>query len=191
MQNFMPPQREIKTYWKKTRRDAVGGPSNVFTRKTIVEETFNRKFTNICKSIVGSDATQPYPYSICQPMPTGLYTHWDIESETSGVTRRQKETRSFEKMLMSYFQRTRLDYKIEIFHTKGRQKKIERFSFNRFCSHCNIVFEARSCFYHFCSCQELCPSLAEEDFKGGSQKRELDELRRGYKREKSFTVPER
>ena len=46
------------------------------------------------------------------------------------------------------------------------------------------------CFYHFCPCQELCPSLTEEVIKRGSRRRELDELRRGYIKEKSFTVIE-
>ena len=53
-------------------RDVVGGPSIVFTRKAVVDETFIRKSANVCKSIVGIDASQLYPYSMCQPMPTGL-----------------------------------------------------------------------------------------------------------------------
>ena len=46
------------------------------------------------------------------------------------------------------------------------------------------------CFHHFCPCQELRPSLTEEDSKRGSTRRELDELRRGYIQEKSFTAIE-
>ena len=46
------------------------------------------------------------------------------------------------------------------------------------------------CFYHFCPCQELHPSLIEEGIKRGSRKRELDELRRGYIEKKGFTVIE-
>ena len=46
------------------------------------------------------------------------------------------------------------------------------------------------CFYHFCPCQELRPSLTENDIKRGSEERELDELRRGYLQEKDFTVIE-
>ena len=42
----------------------------------------------------------------------------------------------------------------------------------------------------FCLCQELRPSLNEEDIKRGSEKRELDELRRSYLQEKGFTVTE-
>ena len=50
----------------------VGAPSIVFIRKAVVGETFIRNSGNICKSIVGIDASQLYPYSMCQPMPTRL-----------------------------------------------------------------------------------------------------------------------
>ena len=46
------------------------------------------------------------------------------------------------------------------------------------------------CFYHFCPCQELRPSLTEEDVKRGSRRRQLDELRRSCIQEKGFTVIE-
>ena len=39
-------------------------------------------------------------------------------------------------------------------------------------------------------CQELSPSLTEEDIKRISEKRELDELIGGYIEEKGFTVVE-
>ena len=58
----------------KIREDMVGGPSIVFTRKAIVDETSIRNSKSICKSIVGIDASQLYPYSMCQRKPTGLYT---------------------------------------------------------------------------------------------------------------------
>ena len=175
---------------EKSREDVDGGPSIVFTRKAFVDETFIRKSTNICNSIVGIDASQLYPYSMCQPMPTGFYTRWDIDSETSRITSRQNKNRSFEKLVMSYFQRTRPDCRIESFYTTGRQKKIDRFSVDGFCSRCKTVFEAMGCFDHFCLCQELRPSLTEEDIKRGSRKRELNELRWSYIQEKGFTVIE-
>ena len=34
---------------------------------------------------------------MCQAMPTGLYTRWDIDTETSGFTPRQNKTRNFER----------------------------------------------------------------------------------------------
>ena len=131
----------------------VGGPSIVFTRKAVVDETFIRKSSNLCKSIVGIDASQLYPYSMCQPMPTGLYTRWEYDSETERFTDRQNKSRSFENMVLSYFQHSRPECKIESSVTTGRQKKIDCFSVDGFCYHCNTVFEAMGCYYHYCPCQ--------------------------------------
>ena len=172
-----------KNLLEKIREGIVGGPFIVFTRKVVVDETFVRKSANICKFIVGIDASQLYPYSMCQPMPTGLYTRRDFDSETSRFTPRQNKTRSFEKMVTPYLQRTRPEGQIESFFTTGRQKKIDCFIVDGFCSHCNTLFEAMACFYHFCPCQELRPSLTEEDNQGGSKKRH-------YIQEKSFNVIE-
>ena len=64
----------------------VGSPSVVFTRKAVVDETFIRKSSNLCKSIVGVDASQLYSHSMCQPMPTGLYTRWEYDFESRRIT---------------------------------------------------------------------------------------------------------
>ena len=93
-------------------------------------------------------------------------------------------------MVMSYFQRTRPDCKVESFYTTGSQKQNDYFSVDGLCSHCNTVIETMGCFYHFYPCQELRLSLTEEDVKRGSKKRELDELRRRYIQEKDFAVIE-
>ena len=87
----------------KIREDVVGGLSIVFTRRAVVDETFLRKSANICKSFVVIDASQLYPYLMCEPMPTGLYTPWDLDLETSGFTTRQNKTRSFDYLIMSFF----------------------------------------------------------------------------------------
>ena len=155
-----------------------------------MDETFNRKSTNLCKSIVGIDASQLYPCSMCQTMPTRLYTRWDFDSETIRFILRQKKTRSFENMVMFFFQQTRPECKIESFCTTGRQKRIDCFSVDGFCSHCITVFDAIGCFYHYCPCQELRSSLVEEDIQRGSKKRELDALGRHYKQEKGFKLIE-
>ena len=91
-------------------------------------------------------------------------------------------------MVMFCSQRTRPECRIESFFIIGRQKKIECFSVDGFCSHCNTAFEAMGCFYHFRPCQELRLSLTEEDIQRGTKKRELDELRRYYIQEKGFEV---
>ena len=99
---FYPFTEGDKELLEKIREDVVGGPTIVFTWKKFVDETFVRKSTNLCKSIVGIDASQLNPYFMCQPMPTGLYTRWDLDSKTSGFIPRQNKTRSFENMVMSY-----------------------------------------------------------------------------------------
>ena len=71
---------------------------------------------------------------------------------------------------MFCFQRTRPDCKIESFYTRGRQKIIDRFSVDGFCSHCITVFEAMGCCYHYTPCQGLRPSLTEQDIKRGRKK---------------------
>ena len=110
---FYPFTEGDKDLSENFREDVVGGPSSVFTRNALFDETTIRKFTNKCKSVVGVDASQLSPYSMCQHMPTGLYTRWDFDSETSRFPPRQNKTRSFENFVMSYFQRTRPECGIE------------------------------------------------------------------------------
>ena len=58
---FYPFTESDKHLLEKIREDMVGGPSIVFTRKAVVDETFIRKSSNLCKTIVGIDASQLYP----------------------------------------------------------------------------------------------------------------------------------
>ena len=57
-------------------------------------------------------------------MPTGLHTRWDIDSETRRFTLRQNKTRSFENMVMSYFQRTRPECEFESFLQQADRRKM-------------------------------------------------------------------
>ena len=168
----------------------VGGPSIVFTRKGVVDGSFIRKSRNYCKSILGIDASQLYPFSMCQPMPTGLYTRWEYDTESNKLKPQQKKSRNFENMVMSYFQRQRPDCKIESFYTTGTQKRIACFKVDDFCAHCNTVFEAMGCFYHYCPCQEARLSLTEEDIERCHKMRELDQVRKQYIKEKRYHVVE-
>ena len=85
---------------------------------------------------------------MCQPMPTGLYTRWNYDSESQKFMARQNKTRSFENMVLSYFQQTRSKCRIERNVTTGRQKKIDRLSVDGICIHSNTVFEAMGCNFH-------------------------------------------
>ena len=59
-----------------------------------------------------------------------------------------------------------------------------------FCAHCNTVFEAIGCFYHYCPCQEARPALTEEDIERGNKKREMDDMSKQYIQEKGHNVVE-
>ena len=67
---FFPFCESDKDLCEKIREDMTGGASIVFTRKAIVNETNIRNSSNVCKSIVGIDASQLYPFSTCQDKPT-------------------------------------------------------------------------------------------------------------------------
>ena len=125
---FCPFTKSDKDLLAKIRENMVGGPSIAFPRKVVVDETFIRKSSTLCKSIVGSDASQLYPYSMCQTMPTGLYTQREYNSDTKRFTACQNKIRTFENMVLSYFQQNRPDCKIGSNVTIGRQKKIDCFS---------------------------------------------------------------
>ena len=87
-------------------------------------------------------------------------------------------------MVMSYLQSQCPDCTIESYYTTGKQKKIDCFSVDGFCAHCDTVVEAMGCYFLFCPCQESRASLSEEEMQRGIRKIEQDELRRDYLRNK-------
>ena len=187
---FYPFVEADKDLHDKIREDMTGGPSIVFTRKAIVDQTYIRNTENICKSIVGIDASQLYPFSMCQEMPTGLYTRWEFDSDSQNLKARQNKSRKFENMVMSYLQSQRPNCTIESYYTTGTQKKIDCFNVDGFCAHCKTIFEAMGCYFHCCACQEARASVSEEETQKGLKKREYDELRRDYLRNKGYKVVE-
>ena len=109
---------------EKNKDDMSGGPSIVFTRKGVADKTFIRDSSNICKSIVGIDASQLYAYSMCQDMPAGLYTRWEFDSDMQKLKARHNRSRNFENMVMFFYHETRPECRIERFHTSGNQKQL-------------------------------------------------------------------
>ena len=160
---FYPVTENDRDLLENIREDMVGGPSIVFTQKPVVDKTFIRNSTNLCKRTVGIDASQLYPFSMFQAIATGLYTRRELDSKYEKFKLRQNETRSFENMVISYFQRVGRQCQMESFYTTDTQKKNDANSVDGFCGHCNTVLEAMGCHYHFFPCQEICPSLIEEE----------------------------
>ena len=185
---FYPFCGTDKDLLEKIREDMTGGPSIVFTRKAVVNETFIRKSKNVCKAIVGIDASQLYPFSMCQPMPTGLYTRWEFNTEKKRFVPSQGKSRKFENMVMAYVQATHPECKIESFITTGKQKKIDSYAVDGYCDHCKTVYEAMGCYFHYHSCKEGSALLDDDEVKRGQKKRELDELRKNYIEEKGYKV---
>ena len=59
-----------------------------------------------------------------------------------------------------------------------------------FRAHCNTVLEAMGRFYHYCSCQGPRPSLIKKDIERSNKKREMDQMRKQYNKEKRYNVVE-
>ena len=121
---FYPFIEADKDLHEKIRSEMTGGPSLVFKWKAVVDKTFIRRSNNVCKAILGIDASQLYPFSMCQAMPTGLYTRWEFDSDPQKFNARQNKIRKFENMVMSFYQATRPECTIESFYTTGKQKKM-------------------------------------------------------------------
>ena len=187
---FYPFIEADKDLHETIRSEMTGGPSIVFTRKAVVDETFIRRSNNVCKTIVGIDASQLYLFSMCQAMPTGLYTRWEFDTNLQKFKARQNTTRKFENMVMSFYQANRPECTIESIYTTGKQKKIDSFSVDGFCGHCQTIFEALGCHYHFCPCRETQPFLDKDEFKNGIRKRESDILRRLHLEKKGNKIVE-
>ena len=123
-------------------------------------------------------------------MPVGLYTKYEFDSDLQKFKARQNKIRKFENMVMSFYQATRSERTIESFYTTGKQKKIDSFTVDGFCGHCQTIFEALGCYYHFCPCRETQTNLSEDEFELGILKRESDKLRKLYLEKKGYKVIE-
>ena len=86
------------------------------------------------------------------------------------------------------FKQPELNVKLRVTTLQENRKKC--FSVDGYCNHCKTVFEAMGCYFHFCPCQEARPSLTDDDIKRGTKKREMDDLRKDYIREKGYSIEE-
>ena len=183
MQNSIHSRKEKKTFWKKFEKILLVVHLSFLHGKQLSMKLLfeiQQFYANLLLGLTLANYTPTRWFNPCRPV------FWDFDSETITFIPWQNQTRSFENMVMFYFQRTTPECEIESFFTTGRQKKIGCFSVDEFYSHCNTVFEAMGCFYHFCPCQELHPSLIEKEFHRDSKKREFDALRRHYIQEKGY-----
>ena len=186
---FFPFCEKDKEYDNYIRKWLTGGSSIIFTWYAKVGETKIRESENVCKSIVGIDASQLYAFSMTKEMPTGPYTKWEYNEETEKFHPNRNWRSYFEQQVMDYFQQVHPNCKIQTQFTHKKQKKLGPYLFDGFCNHCNTVFEAMGCFFHFCPCQEEKPLLFE-DIESGLKRRERDNDRREYLKGLGLNVEE-
>ena len=108
---------------EKLREHKYGNSSIVFTSVTVENDPFVRKSNKLSKSIVGIGASQLYYYSMCQDMPTGLYTRLDYNEGTQKVKAMQNRVRTFKRMVINFFKATIPESKIESYYHTGTMKR--------------------------------------------------------------------
>ena len=186
---FFPFSKEDSFYDDYIREWLTGGPSIIFNRYAKVGETFLENTDNLCRAIVGIDASQLYPYAMTQQMPSGVYVKWEYCEQTNLFHPRRNKRSYFEQIVLQFIQKSRPECTIQTQFTSAKQKKIGRFAVDGYCAHCNTVFEAMGCFYHFCTCQER-KNLLLEDIEKGLKRRERTEYRRDYIRNLGYQIEE-
>ena len=180
--SFIPSRRQTKTGWKKIKKMMLVAlllflHAQQLSTKILFEMV--RTYANQLLQFISANYNHIRNVNLC-PL---VFICVGISIHTST----KKKFRSFENMVTCFSRGTRPEFEIENFYSTHRQKKIDCFSVNGFCSHCNTLFEANGCFYHFCPCQHLQASLTEDDTECGSKGIELEKLRRSYIQEKVFT----
>ena len=148
-----------------------------FFKRSVCCWNFNSKINEVFQINFWIDASQHYFNSMCQPIPTGLFTHLDLDSETGWLTPPQNKTRSLENLVMSHFQGTISECKYESFSTTSREIKNGCFTGARFFCSLQHCFRSNGPTLSSFPCHDVRPSLTEEDVKRESRKRELDEFR--------------
>ena len=88
-------------------------------------------------------------------MPTGVCTKRQLREDTGSFHPQKKKKFFVECVVLNYFQKQNSQYSIRAQSTRSSQKRIVAFLVDRFCSHCNTVFELLGGCWHFCPCQEM------------------------------------
>ena len=133
---------------EKIHEDMVGGPSVVFKKETVLDETFHRDSTNWCKSVVANHASQLYTFSMCQAMPISLYTRWKLVSESANLNRAKTTRRALKNWSCHTFSESDHTVKGIVSIRQVYRKKLLHTVLMA-----NTVFEAVGCYFHYCPCQ--------------------------------------
>ena len=186
---FFPFNETDKIYDDYIRSWLTGGPSIIFTRYAKVGETRIRNSNNVCRSIVGIDASQLYPFSMTKDMPTGVYTKWEMKTETGKFHPRRNQKNFLECVVLEFLQIKYPNCKLRTQFNHKSQKRIGKYLVDGYCSHCRTVFEVLGCYWHFCNCQDK-NRLSLSALENGAKRRKFDEVRRIYLTEADYNIKE-
>ena len=132
---FFPFNPEDKNFDDYIREWLTGSPSIIFTRYAKLGSSTIKNSSNMCKTIVGIDASQPYPFSLMKDMPTGVYTKWDLREDTGLFHPRRSKKNNLECIVLKYFQKQNPHCYIQTQFNQNSQKRIGVFLVDGFCSH--------------------------------------------------------
>ena len=89
---------------------------------------------------------------------------------------RENRVRTFENEVISNFQASRHEFKIESYYTIGKQKKLTISVLMVIATIVRLILKRWVVF--FGPCQGARPSLTDDEFKRGAKKKEKDELQK-------------
>ena len=147
----------------------VAGPSIVFKRKTVVDETHIFNSTNACKRIVGIDADH-FALTEC--------VNVCLQDSTQNLSLMQicKDLGPIRKILgvsriRSYHALNEWDPIVEM--RASRQQELGSVDIA-------TQFLSKSLFYQYCPCPEARPILTERENQHGTKERKIDEMRQQH-----------
>ena len=166
------------------RNEIVGGAAIVFTRFAKVGTSFIRESNNLVQTIVGVDASQLYPFAMSQSMPVGVYTRWKLDAIDGKFKIQRNGKLSYENRVMSFLKKQRPSCNIISIVTTGTQYEIGPYKVDGICLHCNTIFEANGCWFHFHDCKSYDPEFEERVDK----KRKYEANRNTFLKSKGYKI---
>ena len=128
----------------------TGGPSIIFTRKAIANETFIRNGNKPVRKVIGLDANALYLWAFDQEFPVGSFIRRLSKDNFKPIIRDW-----YNSMFhwMDYISKTE---NIKILHKRnsGKEKRDGRFLCDGYCATTNTVFNYDGCYWHAHSCQK-------------------------------------
>ena len=152
-----------KDILEKVRKDMVGGPSIVFTRKALVAETFVRIHQTGAKPL---SELMLVSFILCLCVKQCLLVRTRDGSQIRNLVNltRVKATRGVSKTwYCQIFSESDHIVKWKVSMQRVHRKKAA-YSVDGVCGHYKTVFEAMGCYHYFYPFQKTRPSLIEEEF---------------------------